>query len=85
MKNILVKMMMAGALVAVSASSLAATEVIMPGTQQVVGHISASGARNLDELVAALGQKADLAGASAFHITSANGKNTFSGTAELLK
>jgi multiple stress resistance protein BhsA/MqsR-controlled colanic acid and biofilm protein A len=51
----------------------------------VIGHISAGGASNLDDLVAALAQKADRAGAPAFHITSANGKNTFSGTAQLLK
>ncbi|MDF7661783.1 DUF1471 domain-containing protein [Erwiniaceae bacterium L1_54_6] len=85
MKTILVKLMMAGALVSLSASALAATEIASPGAQRVIGHISAGGASNLDDLVAALAQKADRAGAPAFHITSANGKNTFSGTAQLLK
>lgn len=68
-----------------SLSAGAATEVPAITGHIVSGHISASGANSLDELTAALNEKADAAGAKTFTVTSAGGKNKLHGTAVLLK
>ena len=72
-------------LVIASLGAHAATEVPVRASQIVSGHISVSGANSLDELTAALSEKADAAGADKFSVTSAGGKNKLHGTAVLLK
>lgn len=63
----------------------AASEVANIAGHTVSGHVAASGVNTLDELTAVLSKKADAAGADAFVITSAGGKNKLHGTAVLLK
>ncbi len=52
-----------------------------PDNQQKIGVISATGSTNLTSLESQLSEKAELAGAKSFRITSTSGQNNLHGTA----
>ncbi|WP_158781362.1 YdgH/BhsA/McbA-like domain containing protein [Pantoea sp. BAV 3049] len=66
----------------ISFASLAADQVdSAPANQQKIGVISATGSTNLTSLENQLSEKAELAGAKSFRITSTSGQNNLHGTA----
>ncbi|MGE9552062.1 multiple stress resistance protein BhsA [Erwinia amylovora] len=81
MKNI--KLALAAVILgSVSFASLAAEQVdSAPVNQQKIGVISATGSTNLTSLENQLSEKAELAGAKSFRITSTSGQNNLHGTA----
>lgn len=81
MKNI--KLALAAVILgSVSFASLAAEQVdSAPANQQKIGVISATGSTNLTSLENQLSEKAELAGAKSFRITSTSGQNNLHGTA----
>ena len=69
-----------------ASSAFAAKEINQPQGLQKIGTVSdSSGATSLADLEAKLQAKAAKAGAGAFHITSAGGNNTLSGTADIYR
>ena len=69
-----------------ASSTFAAQEINQPQGLQKIGTVSdSSGATSLADLEAKLQAKAAKAGAGAFHITSAGGNNTLSGTADIYR
>ncbi|MEM6159393.1 YdgH/BhsA/McbA-like domain containing protein [Erwinia sp. P6884] len=85
MKNL--KMTLAAlALTSMSFTSVAAELVdSTPVDQQKAGVISATASSNLTSLEAQLAEKAEVAGAKSFRITSTSGQNNLHGTAVIYK
>ncbi|ALZ95596.1 hypothetical protein APT61_06090 [Leclercia adecarboxylata] len=84
MKTLLIAVLTFSA--AMASSAFAAQEINQPQGLQKIGTVSdSSGATSLADLEAKLQAKAAKAGAGAFHITSAGGNNTLSGTADIYR
>ncbi|KGT91627.1 membrane protein [Erwinia typographi] len=81
MKNI--KLAVAAVMLSTLSFGSMAAELVTsaPDNQQKIGVISATGSTNLTSLESQLSEKAELAGAKSFRITSTSGQNNLHGTA----
>ncbi|BDH45216.1 multiple stress resistance protein BhsA [Salmonella enterica subsp. enterica serovar Choleraesuis] len=85
MKKLLI-VVMSAAVLSASFTAFAAQDVSNPAGLQKIGTVSdASGSLTLNELENKLRIKAEKEGAASYHITSAGGKNTLYGTADIYR